>query len=273
MFDLGRIDQRSADLVDSVVVALISGAEMNGASIMIIGAQCRDLLPAGFGHLDRLRRTNDVDVAIAVDEDAEYRRIVAIHPRSGTTDIRFSIAGIAVDVVPFGDIEDPVGTTSLSGREEVIDVFGFREVFTNSIELRLPSGYPVRIPTPAGYTALKLKAWCDRSAIGEYKDAEDIATICTWYQGDTDITASLYKTRTDLLIRADLDVDLASLHLLGEETASLLGPERLAELSAAWNQSDRDLFAHHFARQRSRTHPDLTAAQRAIGALNDLLAS
>ncbi|WP_446225816.1 hypothetical protein ACTWPB_12525 [Nocardia sp. IBHARD005] len=273
MFDLGRIDQRSVDLVDSVVVALISGAETNDTSIMIIGAQCRDLLHTGFGRIDPLRSTHDVDVAIAVDGDAEYRRIIAAHPRSGTTDIRFSIAGIAVDVVPFGDIEDPAGTTSLPGRKEVIDVFGFREVFTHSIELRLPSGYQVRIPTPAGYTALKLKAWCDRSAIGEYKDAEDIATVCTWYQGDADTAALLYEARTDLLIRAELDVDLASLHLLCEEVASLLGPVRLAELSATWDQTDRDLLAHHFARQRSRTHPDLAAAQRAILALNYLLVS
>ncbi|MGY0501405.1 hypothetical protein ACWZHB_23200 [Nocardia sp. FBN12] len=260
------------DLIDSVVVALISGAETNDAAIMIIGAQCRDLLHTGFGRIDLLRSTYDLDVAIAVDGDAAYRRIIAAHPRSGTTDIRFSIAGMAVDVVPFGDIEDPVGTTSLAGRKEAIDVFGFREVFAHSIELRLPSGYQVRIPTPAGYTALKLKAWCDRSANGEYKDAEDIATICAWYQGDADITASLYEIRTDLLIRAELDVDLASLHFLGEEVADLLGPVRLAELSAAWDRTDRDLLAHHFARHQSRTHPDRAAAHRAVRALNNLLA-
>ncbi|MGW0638457.1 hypothetical protein [Nocardia salmonicida] len=273
MFDIARIDQRSVDLIDSVVVALVSGVETTGASIMIIGAQCRDLLHTGFGRIDRLRRTYDIDVAIAVEGEAEYRRIVAIHPRSGTTDIRFSIAGMVVDVVPFGDIEDPTGTTSLPGRKEGIDVFGFREVFMHSIELRLPSGYQVRIPTPAGYTALKLKAWCDRSVIGEYKDADDIATICTWYHGDADITASLYEARTDLLIRAELDVDLASLHLLCEEIASLLGPVRLAELSTAWSNTDRDLLAHHFARHQSRTFLDLAAAQRAILALNYLLLS
>lgn len=272
MFDLGRVDQRSVDLVDNVVVALISGAETDDASIMIIGAQCRDLLHSGFGRIDLLRSTHDVDIAIAVNGDAEYRQIIATHPRSGTTDIRFSIAGTAVDVVPFGDIENPAGTTSLSGRKEVIDVFGFREVFTHSIELKLPSGYHVRLPTPAGYAALKLKAWCDRSAIGEYKDAEDIATVCTWYQGSADISASLYEARTDLLIRAELDVDLASLHLLCEEIAGIIGPLRLAELSAAWGRTDRGLLAHHFARHRSRTHPDHSSAQRAVVALNHLLA-
>lgn len=271
MFAPLRIGTQSLDLIDSVVVELISGAEADEISIMVIGAHCRDLLHTAFGRTDLLRSTSDVDIAIAVNGDAEYRRIIAALPRSGTTDIRFSIAGVAVDVVPFGDIEDPAGTTSLPGRTESLDVFGFREVFAQSIELRLPSGYRVRIPVPAGYAALKFKAWCDRSANGEYKDVGDIATVCGWYQDDADIRAALYGARTDLLIRAELDADLAALYLLGEEIADILGRVRGAELAAAWDRTDRELLAHHFARHRSRTHPDHAAANRAILALNNFL--
>ncbi|BDT88950.1 hypothetical protein GV791_19610 [Nocardia cyriacigeorgica] len=273
MFDPNRIDGPSLDLVDRVVVALVTEKKADDTSIMVVGAQCRDLLHIGFGRNDLLRRTDDVDIAIAVSGDTEYRRIIADLPRSGTTDIRYAIAGLSVDVVPFGDIEDPAGTTSLPGRRESIDVFAFREVFTHSIELRLPSGYRVRIPTPAGYAVLKVKAWCDRSANGEYKDAGDIATACAWYQSDADILASLYEAHTDLLIGAELDVDAASLHLLCIEMASILGATRLAELSAAWARTDRALLAHHFARHQSRSRPDHNAARKALRALDYLLVS
>ncbi|MBW0273569.1 hypothetical protein ATM97_26175 [Nocardia sp. MH4] len=157
MFDLQRITTQSLDLVSRVVDALVTNSGADDASIMVIGAHCRDLLHASFGRADLLRATSDVDIGIAVDGDARYRQIVSSFPRSGTTEIRHTIAGVSVDVVPFGDIEDPAGTTVLSSRRDSLDVFGFREVFGCSQEVLLPSGNRVRIPTPAGYTALKLK--------------------------------------------------------------------------------------------------------------------
>ncbi|MFD4402900.1 hypothetical protein ACFWPH_09060 [Nocardia sp. NPDC058499] len=192
---------------------------------MVIGAHCRDLLHTAFGRADALRSTSDIDIALAVKGYHEYQRITADLPRTGATGVRYSIANTAVDVVPFGDIEDPTGTTPLPGRTESLDVFGFQEVFDRSIELLIPSGYRIRLPTPAGYAALKLKAWCDRSVNGEYKDAADIATACGWYQQDDDISASLFDPesgRVELLIRAEMDVDVASLYLLGQDVAGTL---------------------------------------------------
>lgn len=276
MFDPGRIGSRSLDLIDSVVSRLVSGTEASDTSIMLIGAQCRDLLHLAFGWTEVLRSTSDVDIALAVKGHTEYQRITSGLPRSGDTDIRFSIAGVEVDIVPFGDIEDPAGTASLPGRDESIDVFGFQEVFDHSIRLAVPSGYSVRIPPPAGYAALKLKAWCDRSMVGQYKDAADIATMCSWYQQDADIRASLYgpdQERIALLIRAEMDVDVASLYLLGEEVSAILGPTRAAELAAAWADADSDLLAEYYARERSQAYPDRAAASRAIAALTGFLVS
>ncbi|WP_278263185.1 hypothetical protein [Nocardia sp. AG03] len=271
MFDPQRIDTQALSLVDRVVDALVSGSGATDTSIMVVGAHCRDLLHASFGRADVLRSTSDVDLGVAVDGDAAYRQIVSTFPPSGRTEIRYSIAGISVDIVPFGEIEDPAGTTVLAGRKETLDVFGFREVFSHSEVLRLPSNHRVRIPTPAGYTALKLKAWCDRSINGEYKDAGDIATAGSWYQEDADIRATLYGPRTDLLLRAEIDVDVAALHLLGEEMAEILGSDRVAELSAAWQRTNRELLTEYFARQRSRTRPDRAAADRAITGLTAFL--
>ncbi|MEV6059177.1 hypothetical protein AB0L62_04160 [Nocardia asteroides] len=271
MFDPQRISTPSLDLIDRVINALVTESGIGDTSIMLIGAHSRDLLHASFGRTGPLRATSDVDLGVAVDGAAEYRRVVSAFPRSGTTEIRYSIADVSVDVVPFGDIEDPAGTTALPGRNQSLDVFGFREVFTHALQIRLPSGDHVRIPSPAGYTALKLKAWCDRSINGEYKDAGDLATACSWYQEDPDVRTSLYTQRTDLLLRAEIDTDAASLYLLGEEISAVLGHTRTTELSTAWSTTNRDLLAEYFARQRSRTNPDRTAAHRAITSLTAFL--
>lgn len=276
MFDPRRITPQSLDLVDRVVEAMVSEAGAADRSIMIIGAHCRDLLHAGFGRGDLLRSTTDVDIALAVNGDKEYQRITSGLSRSGTTNLRYLIAGIAVDVVPFGGIEDPVGTSALVGRLEPIAVFGFQEVFDQAMDLLTPSGFRVRLPSPAGYAALKLKAWCDRSALREYKDAADIATACSWYQQNDDLRASLYDAGTDrmeTLIEADMDVDIALLNLLGKDIADVIGDVRVSELARSWALTDRDMLAVQFAREKSRTHPDRATAHREITALTRFLAS
>ncbi|GAB2724803.1 hypothetical protein GCM10027089_55760 [Nocardia thraciensis] len=55
MFDLRRIDPRSLDLIDCVGVELVSRAEPDTASTMLIGAHCRDLMHEGFGYTEPLR--------------------------------------------------------------------------------------------------------------------------------------------------------------------------------------------------------------------------
>ena len=74
MFDLQRITTQSLDLVSRVVDALVTNSGADDASIMVIGAHCRDLLHASFGRADLLRATSDVDIGIAVDGDARYRQ-------------------------------------------------------------------------------------------------------------------------------------------------------------------------------------------------------
>ncbi|WP_238815562.1 GyrI-like domain-containing protein [Nocardia brasiliensis] len=55
----------------------------------------------------------------------------------------------------------------------------------------MPSGYRIRLPTPAGYAALKLQAWCNRSANSEYQDAADLTSAC----GGTSYSVTTLRTR------------------------------------------------------------------------------
>lgn len=216
---------------------------------MVVGAQCRDLLHAAFGHKSGLRATGDLDLAVAISGWDQYHAMTAAFRRSGDTDIRFSVAGVLVDFVPFGSIEDPAGTTTMPGRREEVDVFAFDEVFTNASLMPLPSGRYIRVPTPHGYTALKLKAWCDRSIRHEYKDAGDLAIACFWHAQEETVIDQLYGTEegVQLLLASEMSVDRAAAKLLGRNVAKEIGSLRTNELRAAWRAADTQLLAAHFA--------------------------
>lgn len=87
-----------------------------------------------------------------------------------------------------------------------------------------------------GYAALKLAAWRDRSEVGRYKDATDLAAVLFWYTSSAAITDRLYAEEhgQELLLAYQLDQDLAAAHLLGEDIAETVGPERRDELFARW---------------------------------------
>ena len=114
-------------------------------------------------------------------------------------------------------------------------VFGFTEVFKASEPLPLPNAGTIRIPTIAGYAALKLAAWLDRSAYNKYKDASDIASVLHWYSELPEVYALLYDTEEgmDILVQEGADYSVAAARILGRDIAEILG-SRTSELTRAW---------------------------------------
>lgn len=164
----------------------------------------------------------------------------------GNTGIRFHVAGIPADLMPFGAVEDPPGTVTPTARCEPMSVWGFAEVFGAALPLPLPGGATIRIPTVAGYAALKLAAWLDRSDYGEYKDASDIATALYWYLNSPGVDVQLYETDHghDVLLQESMDSSAAAARLLGEDIQSTLGDDRKAELADRW-PGPRVNFLYH----------------------------
>jgi predicted nucleotidyltransferase len=148
---------------------------------MLVGAEARDLLHSELGHSFANRATRDVDLAFVIPRWEAYdeivRGLVAI-PYSG---IAFRVAGHHVDFLAFGPIEAPSGTVRPPFRpSDPLDVFGMTAVYADSRSAVVRGGPHFRLPTVAGYTALKLKAWVDRSANHNEKDAPDIGLILFW---------------------------------------------------------------------------------------------
>jgi predicted nucleotidyltransferase len=100
------------DVVDHVVRDLV-GRQVDPARLMIIGAEARDQLHhVQFGRTDTVRAASDVDIAIATDDWQTYEDVVATYTRTGSNGVRFVVADMEVDFMPFGRVEDPDGVVT-----------------------------------------------------------------------------------------------------------------------------------------------------------------
>jgi predicted nucleotidyltransferase len=243
VLDLTKCDPALLQVPDAVVAALLSqSAGLRAQDVMIVGAHCRDILRSSLSQESGLRTTEDIDFGLALADWAAYAGLTSELEPTGNTGIRYKVADVATDLIPFGELERPAGTVDPPARHEPISVWGFTEVFEASRPLVLPRAGTIRIPTLAGYAALKLAAWLDRSAYGKYKDASDIATVLYWYSQSPAVFALLYETEDgiDILIQEDSDQSVAAARVLGQDIADVIGRERLAELTARWPGSRAD---------------------------------
>jgi predicted nucleotidyltransferase len=243
MIDYSRADPRLLHEVEPLVDALALQAEVDGSSVLLVGAAARNVIHSALGHEFTLRATTDLDIGIAVKSWDAFERVENAFPRLGHTGLRFEIAGSNVDVVPFGEIEDPAGIATPTHRGEPVIVFGFDDVFAHAEEVALGSGRTIRIPQPAGYTALKLRAWVDRVERGEYKDAQDLAVAAYWYQESSHVENRLYGDEYDVLELTEYDRDRASVALLRRDVRAQLSVEGDADLSSRLHRLDPDLLA------------------------------
>lgn len=252
-------------LVAGVIAALGSSGEVEPDDILLVGAECRNVLHARAGFPDRLRATEDLDLGIAVPQLGVFERIRERFPLSGTNGLQVRVEGIPVDVLPFGAVASPGGDVLLPTRSETISVFGFAEVWAAASALELPGGTQIRLPTEAGYAALKLRAWLDRSEYGQYKDAVDIGTVLLWYlDGARAERRRFEEDNLVLLERAGWDVEIAAVRLLGRDIAEVLGERATADLALRWGQADHARFAARLAfpaaSGRGRPSPDAAMA-------------
>jgi predicted nucleotidyltransferase len=235
-----KTDVRQFTLVRQVVEELRGLSDIDPGDIMVVGASCRDILHASLGHAFPLRGTTDVDVAIALPGWAAFERLTQRLDSIGSSGIRYLVRSIPVDLMPFGDVEDPVGTVT-PRRTGQMDVFGFSEVFAHALNLPLAAGLRIRIPTPAGYCALKMSAWANRSVDYEFRDGPDIAAVIYWYAAWDEIEERLYGTEDgiEILEATGADLLLACARLLGRDLAGEIGPAGVRELEARWPSSVR----------------------------------
>jgi len=157
LLDLTNAPEGLLDPVARVVEAALAAAEgLSAREVMVVGAGCRDILHGALGHSFATAATRDLDLGLALTSWDAYRALAAAFPRIGDTGIRFQIADVNVDLLPFDEIEDPQGVVEPPARRETLSVWAFEEIFAASLPLVLSSSLTVRIPTVAGYVAQNL---------------------------------------------------------------------------------------------------------------------
>ena len=206
MLDLTRIPESLLSPVALVVTAALEHATgLAAGDVMIVGACCRDILHNALGHTFANTATRDLDLALALSTWQAYESLASAFKPVGETGIRFRIAGIDVDLIPFAGIEDPAGLATPRSRGESLSVWAFEEIFAASLPLPLSADLTIRIPTPAGYAAARnpfglapggisknthLAVICEIYSEGDYGDlAIKKGYDCLVLKWDTPVTA------------------------------------------------------------------------------------
>jgi predicted nucleotidyltransferase len=271
MRDLSRTPEALLGPIARVVESMLTEpVGIEPGNLMVVGAWCRDIWHHAMGHTFATSATRDLDLALALSSWEAFDAVARSFPRIGDTGIRFRIAGFTVDLLPFGDIEDPRGTDHPPTRDTTMSVWAFEEIRSASLPLVLPGVGEVRIPTVPGLAASKLAAWLDRSEWREIKDAADLALILFWYAESADIHDRLYDTRegNSILLAESADLQLAAAHLLGVDVANTLGPQRTSELAVRW-PGDASMLARELRFVGDRTWPvDRERGRELVAALS-----
>jgi predicted nucleotidyltransferase len=184
MLELRNASHALLSPVARVVEAAISAT--NGLTpdhVMVMGAWCHDIVHSALGKPSRPPPHATWTSRSPLSSWDAYRALTASFVRVGNSGIRFRIADADVDLLPFGEIEDPRGIVEPPTRKQTLSVWAFEEIFAASLPLALTGTLTIRIPTVPGYAAAKLGAWLDRSEWHESKDATDLALVMHWYAG------------------------------------------------------------------------------------------
>lgn len=154
----------------------------------VIGATARDIILSNLHDLVPNRKTDDLDIAIAISDWNQFQSIEENLPKkedftkSKEQKQRFIYKGIyVIDIVPFGDVAEDDGNIYWPPDETIaMSVWGFPEMADSTISVDIDGEFSIQIASLPGLFILKLVAWKDRHLSGS-KDAYDMALLLTNY--------------------------------------------------------------------------------------------
>ncbi len=244
------------ELLDALVDALGAPGRW-----VLIGATARDLaLILGRVSLPR-RATNDVDIAVAAHDAAEFDAMLATVGEPTRAWQRRRLLGQQVDVVPFGDLERD-GEVVI--HESSLSVLGCAEAAANADLATLPSGRILPVAPLELIAVLKLIAFAGRQP-AQTKDADDLLTVLRAS------SEGVYGDETwedeIALAATDFNHQLASANRLGRRGIACFGPDRAQRvldvatemrsvLRSAWRGAHHEVLEAWLDGLRSDGRPD-----------------
>jgi predicted nucleotidyltransferase len=199
-----------------------------GIPFYVVGAMARDIVLGMIHGRKPSRKTNDLDIAIMVQDWNAYNKISAdldADPEFSKClkqKQRWYFKGtITLDVVPFGELAKadrhiywpPDETPAMS-------VSGFPVMAINALEIILDEEASIGVASLPGFFLLKLSAWKDRRYD---RDAQDLAVIMDEYlEINLDRAA---RDHPDIFEHEDFTELAAGAHLMGKDICRLLAED------------------------------------------------
>ncbi len=253
----GKIEDSIVETIESINAIV----EQRGIQYFIVGAKARDLFFSALYDIDTRRATLDVDIGIHSKNWEEAANLVDALIQSGGFErnkkLHFRIkhiSGVLVDIIPFGDVENPKGVIHWPGDEKEMTTTGFDEAFESSIKLRIKDEPPldVKICTPPALVVLKLIAW-DEKYPERSDDAIDIKYILETYidAGNDD---RLYGDDDDLHDEDDFDYTRLSARIVGRNIVKIVSRDTLDTVLQILDWETNDKSDYKLITDMNRSH-------------------
>jgi predicted nucleotidyltransferase len=226
-------DHFSNPLLKELLQALSDFFDSVGSDFYVIGATARDIILSGIHTQVSGRKTDDLDIAIAIPDWVMYQDIskklclIDGFTKSKEQKQRFWYKNVyMLDIVPFGEVAKADKYIYWPPEESfAMPVHGFTEVAKDALEITVDDALTVRVASLPGIFILKLNAWNDRHEVHD-RDAEDMAFIITKYLGINDERAA--KDHYDLYETNPFSTFIAGATLLGRDIKRLLREDKSA---------------------------------------------
>lgn len=195
----------------------------------LVGAVARDIHLSANEQLSSVRATKDIDLAVTINDEGQYNQVKAALISTDLFEAHESEAikliykkSVEVDLLPFGEIEQPNRNVTLTDPTFVLNMPGFTEIYPFVKDFKLGNGQIVKVCTMEGIVLLKLIAHNDRPQ--RTKDITDIEHIIQTYFDlyDDDI----YMAHYDILELYDTTnsdyIRLVCARLIGRKMKTIL---------------------------------------------------
>jgi predicted nucleotidyltransferase len=198
-----------------------------GVDFYIIGATARDIILSNLHDLTPERKTEDLDIAIAISDWNQFQFIEENLPKkegfekSKEQKQRFIYKGIyVIDIVPFGDVVKDDGNIYWPPDETIaMSVWGFPEMANSTISIEIDGEFSIKTASLPGLFILKMVAWKDRY-LSASKDAYDMALLLTNYLNIN--TKRAIEGHYDLYENDEFDQVIAGAQLMARDVKVLV---------------------------------------------------
>lgn len=258
------------DLLYDTLKALTRSLQGLNIPLYVVGATARDVMMKLLSEDEVRRRTNDLDVAIALQNWSDFDRVKEKleqnHFKKVKDKQKFYYKGEAndndfeVDVVPFGDIAVNEQISWPPEGNPVMSVRCFDDVMAHSMDVSVGDEITFKIAPLYGQFLIKFDTWVDRHAKTD-KDAIDMFYFLNSYyrvkvMNDSIPPDEIYASDDD----KELTYEVLSARWLAYDISKVLSTEHLVYyieiIEEELNKEEKSLLLYHFMNNISEDKED-----------------